>query len=91
MDWNELKKNAKSTDDLSLPMEFLVKVAEIDSDDPNKAFELTNCIDKSWVLNEGVTPLIPAPRSTSVGDVLQTSPNTYLVVDTLGFKDIIVN
>lgn len=90
-DWDLVKKGAKSTDDLALPMENLVKVAEVASDDPNKAFELTNHIHQNWILNEGVTPLIPRPRSTSIGDVLQTGPNTYLVVDNCSFKEIKIN
>ena len=88
MDWEDIKKNAKSTEDLTLSLSFLAKVAEVDTNDPNKAFELTNHIDNDWTLNEGVTPLIPRPRSTSIGDVLQTGPNTYLVVDSFKFSEI---
>jgi hypothetical protein len=49
-------------------------VATVDTEDKERAFELTNSIDKAWQFNSGVT--CPSGRwrvgyrSTSVGDVI---------------------
>jgi len=70
-----------------LPAASLEKVAEITSDDKEKAFELTNHIDHDWTENEGVTPLVSKPRSTSVGDVMEIE-GKFFIVDSCGFKEI---
>lgn len=69
------------------PDSVLTKVAEVDTDDLDEAYRLTNNIDQSWTLNEGVSSVAPELRSTSVGDVL-LSNGEYLMVDTFGFKKL---
>lgn len=70
-----------------LPAASLEKVAEIASDDKEKAFELTNHIDHDWTENEEVTPLVSKPRSTSVGDVMEID-GKFFIVKSHGFKEI---
>ena len=52
------------------PEEY-AKVAEVDTDQLEVAFELTNTIHRPWWTNPGVRAVKPT-RSTSVGDVLVT-------------------
>lgn len=66
------------------------KVAEVNTDDMEKAFELTNHIDSDWTKNADVTPLTTKNRSTSVGDVMVMNGEHYLV-GMLGFVKIAVN
>ena len=80
-----LKLQFKTPDEL--PKDCLEKVAEIASNDLDNAFELTNHIDHDWTENEGVTPLVSKPRSTSVGDVMEIE-GKFLLVDSYGFKEI---
>jgi len=53
------------------PQEFEL-VARVDTDNLDKAFELTNHIDCEWWDNEGVE-LVKESRSTSVGDVIEVN------------------
>jgi hypothetical protein len=67
------------------------KVAVVEVDDLDKAYELTNSIDHHWSQNPGV---IPAPgsdkaRSTSMSDILQTESGMLWVVATMGFEPIL--
>ncbi|MBW4554188.1 MAG: hypothetical protein KME35_24260 [Aphanocapsa sp. GSE-SYN-MK-11-07L] len=62
----------------------LVKVAEVDTDDLEMAFRLTNHTESSWILNPQVTPEPGNHRSTSVGDVLGLEGKRY-GVDAFGF------
>ena len=70
-----------------IPAENLTKVAEVDINDLETAFELTNNIDHPWTMNERVTPLKNNPRSTSVGDVMKIDDHYYLVA-AIGFTEI---
>lgn len=54
-----------------------VKVAEVDTDDLEVAFELTNTIDRAWWENEGVKAIVTPCRSTSVGDILVRGGKTF--------------
>lgn len=83
---NFLDFNLHKTD--ILPLNDLTKVAEVDTNDPETAFRLTNNIEHSWTRNGGVTPLVSRPRSTSVGDVMEIDNESYIVVTSLGFKEI---
>lgn len=56
---------------LSFPADYEL-VAYVETDDKEKAFELTNHIHQEWWKNEGVKCLKEA-RSTSVGDVLEVN------------------
>lgn len=60
------------------------KVAEVDSDNLELAFELTNHIDRSWTENKNVKSLVDNPRSTSVGDMMELDGRRYMV-DSVGF------
>ena len=70
-----------------LPADLLTKVAEVDSNDLEEAFELTNHIEHNWTENEEVTPLISNPRSTSCGDIMEIDGKFYIVAS-CGFKKI---
>lgn len=50
-----------------------IPVADVDTNDIDTAFQLTNNIDSSWAENRRVTPLFKGDRgcrSTSVGDLI---------------------
>jgi len=67
---------------------ILIKVADVDTEDLDKAYELTNNIDHSWWENTEVTKCVPGSiRSTSVGDVLIHNEIKY-AVDIMGFTRI---
>lgn len=51
-------------------------VAEVESDDLDDIFRLTNHIDHAWYENEGVVVHKQA-RSTSVGDIVETSNGLF--------------
>lgn len=54
-------------------------VANVDTDDMGKVFELTNNIDKPWTENTGVTVIgDKRKRSTSVGDVVLGDDGLHL-------------
>ena len=61
-----------------------VHVANVDTNDLEKAFELTNHIDGPWPSNPGVEVLTEHVRSTSVGDFMVLNDHTY-AVDAFGF------
>lgn len=49
---------------------YYEEVAKVDGIDLDRAYQLTNNIDSSWVDNTGVYPTNPGgKRSTSVGDI----------------------
>jgi hypothetical protein len=63
-------------------------VAEVESNDLDTIFQLTNHIDHSWTENDGVRVLTDHRlRSTSVGDVvwLQTE-DEFFVCESVGWK-----
>ena len=62
-------------------------VAEVDTEDLETAYKLTNTIDCYWWENEGVTPLVTNTRSSSMGDVFILNGRAY-GVDIFGFKDL---
>jgi len=58
------------------------KVAEVETDDLDRAYELTNHIDRAWFTNPGVRAFdAPRLRSTSVGDVLVRAGAAYRCAD----------
>lgn len=69
-----------------IPEKLLTKVAEVDSNDREKAFELTNHTDHDWTRNKEVTPLVSNPRSTSVGDVFEIDGKFFMVASR-GYKE----
>jgi len=64
----------------------LVLVAEVDTDDLEEAYKLTNHIDCNWSNNKKVKT-IQRSRSTSMGDVLIYNNQRY-VVAMFGFEKI---
>ena len=63
------------------------KVAEVDSNDLEKVFELTNSIDNYWGENEGVKLITAENRSTSVGDIVELDGKVH-VVASMGYKKL---
>jgi hypothetical protein len=63
-------------------------VAEVDTDDLEEAFTLTNSIDRPWWENLGVRCL-RSDRSTSVWDLLETRAGLYRVAS-CGFERVSV-
>lgn len=74
---------------VSVSEEQLSLVAEVDTEDLQTAFRLTNTVETEWWTQAGVTYLFTgdACRSTSVGDVLELN-GTYYAVAPLGFKEV---
>jgi hypothetical protein len=73
------------------------RVALIETDDPQEAYQLTNNINNSWIENSKVPPTgfdpIKGVRSTSVGDmIVKGTPgdpgSKHLVVEPLGFREL---
>ena len=63
-------------------------VAEVDTDDLDEAFRLTNNITHLWVINKGVRAVESVQhRSTSVGDLLEWNDKIY-VVESFGFREL---
>jgi len=62
----------------------LTKVAEVTTESLDEAYQLTNNIDRSWVLNRKVRSFKSEARSTSIGDLMKFKGNSY-VVATTGF------
>ena len=63
-------------------------VAEVDTDDLDEAFRLTNNIMHLWVINNGVKAVEGVQhRSTSVGDLLEWNDKSY-VVESVGFREL---
>jgi hypothetical protein len=93
-DWNSLplgapfginEGNAASVD---FPASY-TKVADVETDDVNAVFGLTNHIDAAWQTNPGVTPTVPTARSTSVGDVaVDNEDGTTFVCASMGWTAI---
>lgn len=60
-------------------------VADVDTNDMNEAYQLTNSIEWYWGENEGVEEYGEKHRSTSVGDIFVCEDGVYAVAMT-GFK-----
>lgn len=73
-----------------VPKSLLTKVADVDVDYLQEAYQLTNTLEILWTENEGVTPLVDKARSTSIGDVLVIEGQAHIVND-FGFKEITIN
>lgn len=80
------------TDFISTPTSISknkVLVAEVDTNDLNRAFELTNTIEHYWWTNALVIKITPAihVRSTSVGDFMEKDGKWY-AVSAIGFTEM---
>lgn len=66
------------------------KVADVDTNDLDYAFERTNSIDCYWGENEGVTENGGEHRSTCIGDLMLVD-GKFFVVAGFGFEEIAIN
>ena len=64
---------------------FYIKVAEVETDDLEQAWKLTNHIESSWLENPCIHPLCLTARSSSVGDLFEYEGN-FFICASLGFK-----
>lgn len=65
-----------------------VHVADVECNNVNDAFTLTNSIDCYWGENEGVTLTLTQEknRSSSIGDVFVKEDGTRMLCSSLGWK-----
>lgn len=75
-----LDKKMPTSNDLTL-------VAEVDTDNLDVAYTLTNSIDEYWWDNDGVDAIVTHTRSTSCGDVMNVGDDWYIVAS-VGFEKI---
>ena len=68
----------------------LLKVAEVDTDDLNIAWRLTQHIESNWTKNEGVKSYYEHIRSTSVGDVIVCDDRGWVIAP-IGFDELAKN
>lgn len=64
-------------------------VADVDTDDLEVAYGLTNHVVGAWTANKEVTPHGTKFRSTSVGDRMQTEDGKLWQVDDFGFSEVV--
>jgi hypothetical protein len=75
--------------DNSLKLEDFDLVAEIDTNDVDKAYALSQNINDLWTTHEGVTPLKGLKlRSTSVGDIIEID-GMYNRCEMMGWATVI--
>lgn len=63
------------------------KVAEVETDDLEHAWQQTNHIDRSWTDNEDVKAEPGPHRSSMVGDVFVAGDKRFMVMGT-GFEEL---
>lgn len=63
-----------------------IHVANVDTNDLEVAFELTNTIDRAWWSNPGVQAKVSPCRSTSVGDIMVKDTGSRHWVAGMGFE-----
>ena len=61
-------------------------VAEVDSEDLEHIFRLTNHIENDWWENEGIK-VIEKSRSTSVGDMVELSNGKRFICKFVGWEE----
>jgi hypothetical protein len=77
---NHLGKDNPESKDLTL-------VAEVQTDDLEDAFRLTNHIEYDWWKNPEVIPCTDPTRSTSVGDLMEKD-GKFFIVASCGFREV---
>lgn len=86
--FHDMEFNPVETRTRVFPDNFML-VAEVDSDDIDDAFRLTNHIDDDWWNNPGVKKCCEEKvRSTSTGDVVLTSDGSVFACCTLGWAKV---
>jgi hypothetical protein len=75
-------------DHITIKRADYIKVAEVEAQDLDEVFRLTNTIDHDWQENEHVTATRPGQpeRSTSVGDVIVLGHQAWIVASA-GFRE----
>jgi hypothetical protein len=64
-------------------------IAELESNDLEEIFSLTNHVTHDWTENIKISLKIPGPhRSTSPGDIVKLPNNSYHLCLTMGWKDV---
>jgi len=63
-------------------------VAEVDSNDLNHIYELTNHIFRDWTTGGLVKPVRGHLRSTSVGDIVELEDGTRHLCQGMGWKEL---
>jgi hypothetical protein len=73
--------------------ENFTHVADVDTDDLEVAYDMTQSVDAPWTKNPGVTTpkMYPHYRSSSVGDVFVDADGKAHRVDRTGFTPVSVN
>jgi hypothetical protein len=68
--------------------EDYTKVAEVETSNLDEAYELTNNINSSWVINTKVKTELQAARSTSYGDVIEDNEGKFWFCEMMGWKEL---
>ena len=68
--------------------EKLELVAMVNCDTLDDAFRCTNHIDRNWMDNPNVMPLVLRARSTSCGDVVESPDGRKWVVAAAGWREM---
>lgn len=84
---NKLDSYYFSDEDHSIFPNDFSKVADIDTDDLDEAYSLSQNVTASWACNNEVKSDLKQCRSTSMGDILEKA-GEYFIVDMFGFKKI---
>ena len=85
------KKDPNFREATTFPLDDYEAIAEVASDDLDKAFEVTNTISHFWAENEEVSMLVnKGCRSSSVGDLFQLNGKFYQVMGR-GFEAVVKN
>jgi len=69
------------------PDEYVL-AADVNTDDIDDVFRLTNNIDRNWDENEEVNATGKSLRSTSVGDVVVDAEGKALICASMGWEEI---
>jgi hypothetical protein len=70
----------------SFPDEYAL-VAEVETDDADRAWHLTQHIESSWLDNDGVHPEPGQHRSSAVGDVMVTPDGKRWLCENIGWSE----
>jgi hypothetical protein len=90
--WHNLRTFSPERDLPAIFPEHFSLVADVATDHPGEAYELTNTIYGPWWDNERVTTTAVSrhgARSTSVGDVIEREDGTLLLVKMVGFGEVV--
>jgi len=76
-----------NTSGLQFPEDYEL-AAEVEAEDLEVAFFLTNSIDHSWHKNEGAKPTGASARSTSTGDVVVDDNDKAWMCEMVGWREL---